>query len=655
MCPRRLSSRGLPWLGTMFLSTILLALLVGALAGGGIPRLADLKLRWSFLLLGAILLRVLAGLSRETGIGSDIPVGWAFIAAYGLIFVWLWGNWRVPGLQIASVGIGANMAAVIVNVGQMPIWSAAFFAAGFTEAQIANDPFHFLLTAESVADFVARGGLFGDVIPLPIPIIRDVVSIGDVLLAIGIFWAIVYSMTRVGAPSRGGVAFGPTILRPAAASPGVAGAPYAEASAIPAEVSKAGAEVAGLRRQSPYLRLFANRNFSLLWTGQLISLIGDRIHLIALGALVATRGTGLEVGLVFAMTAVPSVFFGPVAGVLVDRWDRRRTMIACDVVRAVLVLAVPLAFEVHIGLVYAIAFAIATVTLLFRPAKTAVIPAVVGDRDLVAANSALSVPETAADLIGFPIAGLIVTALSAVLGAAFVLDAGTYVVSAVLLWAMILPRQVAEVTERISIGAIWREMAEGFSFLWRQKTLLSNTLLSTVAQIGVGAEIVGSLLYAEAVVDRGALSFEYLYSLLLAALAVGSVLSGIVVGAIGDRLPKGPMIIAGFIGFGLALVLAGLVTDPVIAIVAFFMVGAFNMLFIIPTVTLFQELTPQRLMGRVVASRQALVFGSIAASMGLSGYLSQVIGPAAVLIISGAICAGAGAAGILVPSLRDAR
>ena len=95
------------------------------------------------------------------------------------------------------------------------------------------------------------------------------------------------------------------------------------------------------------------------------------------------------------------------------------------------------------------------------------------------ANSALSVPETAADLIGFPIAGMIVTALSSVLGAAFVLDAGTYVVSAVLLWAMILPRQVSEVVERDLGPRIWREMAEGFAFLWRQPVLLSNTLLST--------------------------------------------------------------------------------------------------------------------------------------------------------------------------------
>ena len=638
----------------MFVSTILLALVVGALAGGGIPRLADLRLRWSWLLLGALLLRILAGLSR--GSGADIPVGWAFIGAYGLVFIWLWGNWRVPGLQIAAVGIAANMIAVLINEGQMPIWAAAFLAAGFTQADIASDPFHFLLETNTVADFVASGGLFGDVIPLPVPIIRDVVSIGDILLALGIFWAIVYSMTRVGAPSRGSLALGaPAILRPATVTPGTAGAAYADAGEIPAEVSEAGAELAGMRRQSPYLRLFANRNFSLLWTGQLISLIGDRIHIVALGALVTLRGTPLEVGITFAMTAVPSVLFGPLAGVLVDRWDRRRTMIACDLVRALLVLAVPLAFELHIALVYAIAFAIATVTLLFRPAKTAIIPAVVGDRDLVAANSALSVPETAADLIGFPIAGMIVTALSGVLGAAFVLDAGTYFVSAVLLWAMILPRQVGELAERLSLVVVWRSMAEGFAFLWRQPVLLSNTLLSTLAQVAVGAEIVVSLLYANDVVERGALSFEQLYALLLSAIAVGSVGSGIAIGAIGDQFRKGPMVIAGFIGMGLSLVIAGLVTDPIVAIVAFFLGGAFNMVFIIPTVTLFQELTPQRLMGRVVSSRQALVFGSIAASMALSGYFAGIIGPAAVLVVSGAICAAAGAAGILIPSMRDAR
>ena len=582
-------------------------------------------------------------------------MGAAYVAAYGLIFAWLWFNWRVPGLQVASVGIGANLLAVLLNGGQMPIWSAAFFSAGFTQADLANDPFHFLLQADTVAEFVASGGLWGDVIPLPIPIIRDVVSIGDLLLALGIFWAIVYSMTRAEAPSRGTLVLGQGNAAAPTAGSFQAGLAYADASAIPAERAAGAAGTAQVRGQSPYLLLVRNRNFSLLWVGQLISLLGDRIHVIALGALVATRGSPLEVGLVFAATAVPSVVLGPIAGVLVDRWDRRRTMIACDVVRGLLVLAVPFAFEIHIGLVYLMAFLISTVTLLFRPAKTAVVPAIVKERDLVAANSAMAVPETAADLIGYPVAGLIVTALSAVIGAAFALDAVTYVLSAVLIWSMVVPRQIEEAEEPMSIGSVWREMREGFAFLWNERALRSNTLLSTMAQVAVGAEIVVSLLYAKDVVDRGSLSFEQLYSMLLTAIAVGSVLAGIFVGAIGERWPKGPVVIAGFIGMGLSLIAAALVTNPVLAIIAFFFTGAANMLFIIPTITLFQQRTPQRLMGRVVSSRQALVFGSIAASMGLSGYLAGILGPAVVLGVSGAICAAAGLIGIAVPSMRTAR
>jgi len=639
----------------MFLSAILLALIVGALAGGGLPNLAELKLRWTVLLVAALALRLVVDLSRETGFADLVPVGWAYIAAYALIFGWLWFNWRVPGLQIASVGIGANMLAVLLNGGQMPIWSAAFFAAGFTQADLVNDPFHFLLQADTVAGFISGGGLWGDVIPLPIPFIRDVVSIGDVLLALGIFWAIVYSMTRADAPSRRALALGESGARPFPAGAFQSGLAYAEASAIPADRRAGPGEVAQGRAQSPYLLLVRNRNFSLLWVGQLISLLGDRIHIIALGALVAGRGSELEVGLTFAATAVPSVVLGPLAGVLVDRWDRRRTMIACDLVRAALVLAVPFAFEIHIGLVYLMAFLISTVTLLFRPAKTAVVPAIVKERDLVAANSAMSVPETAADLIGFPVAGLIVTALSAVVGAAFVLDAATYLVSAVLIWAMLLPRQVEEAKEPISVAAVLMEMREGFAYLWNERALRANTLLSTMAQVAVGAEIVVSLLYAKDVVDRGTMSFEQTYALLLTAIAVGSVLAGIAVGAIGERWPKGPLVIAGFVGMGLSLVAAALVTDPVLAIIAFFFTGAANMLFIIPTVTLFQQRTPQRLMGRVVSSRQALVFGSIAASMGLSGLLAGIIGPAPVLGISGAICAGAGLIGLAVPSMRTAR
>ncbi|HVM24936.1 MAG TPA: MFS transporter [Candidatus Limnocylindrales bacterium] len=642
----------------MFLSTILLALIVGALAGGGLPRLADLRLRWTVVLLVALALRLGAGFSRELGLAPDIPVGWAFIAAYGLIFAWLWQNWRVPGLQIAAVGIGANLLAILLNGGQMPIWAAAFSAAGFTEADIANDPFHFLLRADTVAEFVASGGLFGDVIPLPIPVIRDVVSIGDVILAIGIFWAIVYSMTRADAPSRGTYVIGGNpAIRPGAASATNVGVPYGEPTRIAPEMTRAEAADAGVRRQSPYLRLVRNRNFSLLWVGQVVSLIGERIHIIALPFLVLqeTR-SALEVGLTFAATAAPNLLLGPLAGALVDRWDRRITMIACDLLRAVLLLAVPFAIGIDVALVYLLAFLIATITLLFRPAKTAVIPSIVEERDLVTANSASSVADTAADLVGLPLAGVIVATLSGSLELAFLLGGATYVVSAILLAVMSTPRQDL-LTSPFRPRAVWREVVEGFRFLRRQTELFSNTIVSAVAQVAVGAEIVATVPYTERVLDLtvGLADPEQVYALLLTAVALGSVFGGVAVGAIGERIPKGPMIISGFIGMGLTLVVAGMLTNPYLAIGVFFFTGLFNMVFIIPTITLFQQRTPQPLMGRVVSSRQALVFGAIALSMGLSGWLSDLIGADVVLMVAGAICALAGATGLLIPAMRNAR
>jgi MFS family permease len=350
---------------------------------------------------------------------------------------------------------------------------------------------------------------------------------------------------------------------------------------------------------------------------------------------------------------VPNILLGPLAGALVDRWDRRLTMIGCDLVRAALVLAVPFLIEIDVLLVYVVAFVIATITLLFRPAKTALVPEIVEERDLVPANSATSFADGVADLIGLPLAGVLVASLGS-LELAFAVDAGTYVVSGLLLAFMAVPRRAAPEAP-MSPRAVWGEMVEGWRFLTHQAELFSNTVFSTVAQLAVGAEIVVTFAYAERVIDRATLSPEEAYGLILAAIAAGSVIAGIGFGAIGERAPKGLTVIIGFVGMGTALALAGLVTDLWLAMILFFIVGLANMLFIIPTITLFQQRTPDRLMGRVVSSRQALVFGAIAASMAVSGVLADAIGPSAVLVLFGAICAITGLIGLLVRPMRNAR
>jgi MFS family permease len=643
----------------MFLSAIALALVVGALAGGGLPRLAELRLRWLWLLLLALVLRVAALLLGQWDAGIEIPVAWAFVAGYLLLFAWLGGNWRVPGLQVAAVGIGLNSLAVMLNGGHMPIWTGAFEAAGFEAGSLLNDPFHFVMSTGSVAEFVARGGIFGDVIPIPVPLLRDVVSIGDVLLALGIFWAIVYSMTRPEAPMREGITFGPRPTDPFPAAVLASSATAAVATAVPM-VSGGGAAAIPVpalpeeRPQSPYLALVRNRNFSLLWVGQLVSFFGDRIHQVAVAILVTQYGSALDLGLTFAATAVPNVFLGPLAGALVDRWDRRRTMIACDLVRGGLVLLVPFVVEISISLVYLIAFLVATVGLLFRPAKNVIIPAIVEEEHLVTANSASTINETLADVLGYPVASAIVTGLASVIAAAFVLDAGTYVVSALLILGMTVPRddvQAAPFRPRV----IWGEMADGWRFLVGQRELFSNTVVSTIAQLAFGAEIVASFLYAQDVLDQTSLLFPANYGFLMGSLGLGSVIGGLLIGAFATRAPKGLMTLAGFILLGLAMIGVALTVNPFIAIGLFFVIGLANLLYLVPTITLFQERTPPRMFGRVVSTRQALTFGAMAISMGLAGWLSGILGAAAVLGLGGAMIAAAGVGGLLLPSMRDAR
>jgi hypothetical protein len=106
---------------------------------------------------------------------------------------------------------------------------------------------------------------------------------------------------------------------------------------------------------------------------------------------------------------------------------------------------------------------------------------------------------------------------------------------------------------------------------------------------------------------------------------------------------------------GALFIVTGLVRDPVWAIGLFFLVGVANMAFVIPNITLFQERTPQALFARVVTSRQALVFGVMAAAMAVSGIVAGVIGADRTLMLGGAVAVGAGLIGLLIPSMRNAQ
>ena len=257
-------------------------------------------------------------------------------------------------------------------------------------------------------------------------------------------------------------------------------------------------------RNHPYARLIRDARFSAFWVAQTVSLFGDRLNQIAIGALVlAVTKSPQDAALVYLAAMLPNLLLGPLAGTFVDRWDQKRTMIASDLIRAALVVAIPFVAQRNVVLVYAAAFLVTSVSLFFRPAKAAVVPRIVSDEDLTAANAALWTGETFADIAGFPLAAVLLYLMNGDYALAFWMDAATYVVSAVLIGGLIIPPVVRLAGPRVSsaVRAFFQELREGWSILRDKPPLFQNTLISVVAQLAIGATMALMVAYTAKVVN----------------------------------------------------------------------------------------------------------------------------------------------------------
>jgi MFS transporter, DHA3 family, macrolide efflux protein len=370
----------------------------------------------------------------------------------------------------------------------------------------------------------------------------------------------------------------------------------------------------------------------------------------------ALTNSPLATGLVFVAATLPNILLGPIAGTFVDRWDHKRVLIVSDVLRAGLVLTLPFAAAIDVLLVYPIVFLTTAVSLFFRPAKVAMMPRLVAKEDLLAANSATWTADTLADIAGFPLAGLFVAFLGADLTLAFAVDSATYLLSALLLAFVFLPPLVRESVPRVggALRAFADELLSGWRFLRGQPPLIQNTLISAVAQGTVGVTLALTVVYARDWLDGTLIPYPESFAAIETAIGVGNLVGGFAVGAIGSRLRKGWLVIAGFVVMGIATILFGLTANVGLALIAALVIGVANLVYIIPTQTIFIELTPLALMGRVVAFRSSLVFGSMMAAMALSGLLAEMLPVGWVIAGFGAITAVAGLVGALLPAVRDA-
>jgi MFS family permease len=382
--------------------------------------------------------------------------------------------------------------------------------------------------------------------------------------------------------------------------------------------------------------VLANPAYRRLFAAQTISRWGDTFNLVALVVLVfRLTGSGLGVSGVVVAEIAPVLLLAPVAGVLVDRLPRVRVMIAADLWRMALAGVLPLVDQ-HLAAVYAVAFGLAAGGVFFNPAASSVLPSIVDDDELVAANSGLWSAAVISQIALAPLAGALIAAVG--VGPAFLVNAASFAVSALLLAGLRLPRQPAPTAAGHWLGRV----SAGARLVVTDRLLRLLALVQLLAALSAGATSALLVVLAGRHLRIGPDGF----GLLLAAIGVGAALGPLLLARLvsNPRQPAlvfGPLLLRGLVD----LVLAS-TRSLAIAMGALAAYGVGTSTGMVTYNALLQaEVAPQT-RGRVFAGFDLLWQAGRLASLGLGGVVADALGIRAVYYIGGLLLLLAGAIGL---------
>lgn len=370
------------------------------------------------------------------------------------------------------------------------------------------------------------------------------------------------------------------------------------------------------------LATLRRRNFALLWFGGLISLAGDWMLSIALAAHVYTlTGSALASGLMGVARVAPRLALGSFAGVFVDRWDLRRTLVVSNLLLAASLLPLLLARSAEwLWLIFLVAFVQSCLSLLVAPAENALLPQLVGAEQLVSANALNALNNNLARLIGPALGGLAAGAFG--LGWVALADSATFLAAAVLIAAIRLPTAPGGdgPAARDGLGAaaagLWRDWRSGLRLVAMERRLAALFGLGALMALGEGVMSALFTPFVVQVVGGGAPALGWLMS----AQAVGGLLGGVVVAQLGARLSPLRLFGPSAVLFGtidLAIFVAPtLLPGLLVPLLLFILVGVPAVAMGSSMLTLLQEAADEAYRGRVFGS-----FGAMVALLTLLGLL----------------------------------
>jgi len=397
---------------------------------------------------------------------------------------------------------------------------------------------------------------------------------------------------------------------------------------------------------SRFREVLHNRNFFLLWFGQIISQLGDRLSQMSLIGLVYLRAPGstVEIAKILSFTIIPVFLIGPLAGVYVDRWDRRRTMYVCDFLRMFLVLIIPV-FLFHAKSmvpVYFVIFIIFCIGRFFVPAKLSIVPELVKDKDILMANSLINITGMIAAVLGFGISGLVVEWFGPQSG--FYLDSLSFLASASLIFMIVKKskgtakfKEVSQEIVEVIRKSVFQELKEGILYFIRKKDIGFTAGIIFVLWAALGAIYVVVIVFVQTTLHSATKDL----GLLIMFLGIGLFLGSVIYGRFGRRISHYKIIFISLVLSGIMLIVFSLAINryPYFLLAAglSFMLGIFIAPIMIASNTIIHNASENEMMGKIFSSLEIVMHLGFLLFMFLSSWLAKFIPEVMILVSVGGV------------------
>ncbi len=384
--------------------------------------------------------------------------------------------------------------------------------------------------------------------------------------------------------------------------------------------------------------LSINRNYRYTWIGQVISEIGDHFNNIAVFTLALHyTGSGLVVSGIMLSRAIPAILAGPVAGVVLDRWDRRRIMIASDLIRCLVALAFIITLTYRgTWLLYLLSAVLMFASPFFTAGRSAILPTITNQDELHTATSLTQTTQWVSLIIGTFTAGLIVTKLG--YAAAFLTNALSFLVSAICIWSLRTSSGFRALRGPGQKGIVrpWDDYSQALRYMRSNPLVLGIALIGVGWATGGGAAQILFTLFGELVFHRGAEGIATIWG----SAGIGLLIGGTLAYKIGARIRFSTYkwtISVCYVVHGGAYVVFSQMRNYKLALVFIALSRAAVAVSSVLNYSQLLKYVPDQFRGRVFATNESMVWATMLISMTAAGIASQYYDPRLIGAVSGVL------------------